>query len=125
MRGFVPARRGPFVSAKGPKTIGARAWPSRCLCHSPSGQGCGTRFAQTVLAAKQLSGLERSHARRRRGKGWVSGLRLSHGPVLQPASTRVLRDDALYFIGTKDRLPFLSRPMTDGKDVNRSLLIRY
>ena len=29
MRGFGPARRGPFVSAKGPKTIGARAWPFR------------------------------------------------------------------------------------------------
>ena len=27
LRGVVPARRGPFVSAKGPKTIGARAWP--------------------------------------------------------------------------------------------------
>ena len=27
LRGFAPARRGPFVSAKGPKTIGARAWP--------------------------------------------------------------------------------------------------
>ena len=27
MRGFASARRGPFVSAKGPKTIGARAWP--------------------------------------------------------------------------------------------------
>ena len=26
--GFAPTRRGPFVSAKGPKTIGARAWPS-------------------------------------------------------------------------------------------------
>ena len=25
-RGFGPARRGPFVSAKGPQTIGARAW---------------------------------------------------------------------------------------------------
>ena len=25
--GFAPTRRGPFVSAKGPKTIGARAWP--------------------------------------------------------------------------------------------------
>ncbi len=29
LRGFAPARRGPFVSAKGPKTIGARAWPPR------------------------------------------------------------------------------------------------
>ncbi len=27
MRGVVPARRGPFVSAKGPKTISARARP--------------------------------------------------------------------------------------------------
>ena len=27
--GFAPTRRGPFVSAKGPKTIGARAWPPR------------------------------------------------------------------------------------------------
>ncbi len=33
-RGFGPARRGPFVSAKGPKTIPARAWP----CGSPSSQ---------------------------------------------------------------------------------------
>ncbi len=29
LRGFAPARRGPFVSAKGPKTIGARAGPPR------------------------------------------------------------------------------------------------
>ncbi len=29
LRGFGPARRGPFVSAKEPKTIGARAWPPR------------------------------------------------------------------------------------------------
>ncbi len=27
LRDFGPARRGPFVSAKGPKTIGARTWP--------------------------------------------------------------------------------------------------
>ena len=39
LRGFAPARRGPFVSAKGPKTIGARAWPSGCLCPSPSVSG--------------------------------------------------------------------------------------
>ena len=35
MRGFGPARRDPFVSAKGPKTIGARARPFGCLCPSP------------------------------------------------------------------------------------------
>ena len=66
MRGFAPARRGPFVSAKGPKTIGARAWPFGCLCPSPDCLGCGTRFAQTVLASKTISGPGHSHARRRR-----------------------------------------------------------
>ena len=30
--------------------MGARAWPSGCLCPSPEFLGCGTRFAQTVLA---------------------------------------------------------------------------
>ena len=37
LRGFAPARRGPFVSAKGPKTMGARAWPFGCLCPGPEG----------------------------------------------------------------------------------------
>ncbi len=36
MRGFVPARRGPFVSAKGPKTIFALRGPSDSLRCSPS-----------------------------------------------------------------------------------------
>ncbi|HBP88390.1 MAG TPA: hypothetical protein DD706_11915, partial [Nitrospiraceae bacterium] len=36
-RGFAPVRRGPFVSAKGPKTILAVAWPS----------GCPPRFTDT------------------------------------------------------------------------------
>ena len=39
LRGVGPARRGPFVSAKGPKTIGARAWPFWCLCPSPERLG--------------------------------------------------------------------------------------
>ena len=30
--------------------MGARAWPSGCLCPGPVCLGCGTRFAQTVLA---------------------------------------------------------------------------
>ena len=30
--------------------MGARAWPSGCLRPSPDCEGCGTRFAQTVLA---------------------------------------------------------------------------
>ena len=76
MRGVAPARRGPFVSAKGPKTIGARAWPSGCLGRSPSGQGCGTRFAQTVLAPTSAAGLRRSHARRHRDVApWDGALR--------------------------------------------------
>ena len=41
--------------------------PRGCLCPSPDCLGCGTRFAQTVLAPKiEFSGLGRSHARRRR-----------------------------------------------------------
>ena len=35
LRGFAPARRDPFVSAKGSKTMGAQARPFGCLCHSP------------------------------------------------------------------------------------------
>ncbi len=52
--GFGPTRRGPFVSAKGPKTSGARAGPPQrgCLCPGPWCVGCGTRYAQTVLATK-------------------------------------------------------------------------
>ena len=30
--------------------MGARAWPFGSLRPSPDGLGCGTRFAQTVLA---------------------------------------------------------------------------
>ena len=44
------------VSAKGPKTMGARAWPSGYLCPRPTCVGGGTRFAQTVLAPKQGPG---------------------------------------------------------------------
>ena len=36
--------------------MGARAWPLGGLCPGPEGEGCGTRFAQTVLAPKQESG---------------------------------------------------------------------
>ena len=55
----------PFVSAKGPKTMGARARPFGCLCPDPVCLGCGTRFAQTVLASQLGSGPGRSLARRR------------------------------------------------------------
>ena len=58
MRGFVPARRGTFVSAKVPKTIFARARPQGGPSASaPNQDGCATRSevqshlsAQTVLA---------------------------------------------------------------------------
>ena len=51
LAGFRPRTTRSFcVSAKGSKTIGAQAWPFGCLCPSPDCLGCGTRFAQTVLA---------------------------------------------------------------------------
>jgi len=58
MRVFARARRGPFVSAKGPKTILACARLSVCLAPTPTQDGCATRRAcpepcrraQTVLA---------------------------------------------------------------------------
>ena len=81
MRGVAPARRGPFVSAKGPKTIGARARPFGCLCRSPSGQGCGTRFTQTVLAPRSEAGLRRSHARRRQDVAPSHGASFSWRPL--------------------------------------------
>ena len=31
--------------------MGAQAWPFGGLCPGPAGLGCGTRFAQTVLAS--------------------------------------------------------------------------
>ena len=50
MRGFAPARRGTFVSAKVPKTLFARRGPSDSLRCSPYSAASQTRFAQTVLA---------------------------------------------------------------------------
>ena len=43
--------------------MGARAWPFGGLCPGPVCLGCGTRFAQTVLAPTLGSGPGRSHAR--------------------------------------------------------------
>ena len=40
LREFGPARRGPFVSAKGPKTMGARAWPYTMALSCHSGNKC-------------------------------------------------------------------------------------
>ncbi len=45
--------------------MGARARPFGCLCPNPDYLGCGTRFAQTVLAPILDSGPGRSRARRR------------------------------------------------------------
>ena len=53
MQGFVPARRGHFVSAKGPKTISAQVRPPQGkLCNETKLNGKGTRSAQTTLAKK-------------------------------------------------------------------------
>ncbi len=70
LRGFAPARRGEEdcgVSAphdevllfrqKDPKPLAPGRGPQRgCLCPGPGGVGCGTRCAQTVLAAKRMDG---------------------------------------------------------------------
>ena len=53
--------------------MGAQAWPFGCLCPGPEGLGCGTRFAQTVLALISNSGLGRSLAWRRPGI-WRQGV---------------------------------------------------
>ena len=47
--------------------MGARAWPFGGLCPGPVCLGCGTRFAQTVLAPTSNSGPGHSHAWRRPG----------------------------------------------------------
>ena len=71
-RGFAPARRGTFVSAKVPKTISALAWPSGSPAMLANSGGCATRsevnsdlFAQTVLAESLESASLLGHARRR------------------------------------------------------------
>ena len=48
--------------------MGAQAWPFGCLCLGPDCLGCGTRFAQTVLAPISASGLGRS---RRLEAPWI------------------------------------------------------
>ena len=66
LRGFGPARRDPFVSAKGPKTIGARAWPFGCLCPGPERLGLRNSLrSNSPRPSLQSSGLGRSLARRR------------------------------------------------------------
>jgi hypothetical protein len=62
MRGFVPARRAPLVSAKGAKAMFARARPSGSLCHGTKLYGSETRGVypepcrrtQTALAEKSI-----------------------------------------------------------------------
>ncbi|MCH8040817.1 MAG: hypothetical protein IH977_10810 [Nitrospinae bacterium] len=44
--------KGPFISAKGPKTTPARARPFGVLHHCTESYGCATRSAQTVLATE-------------------------------------------------------------------------
>jgi len=63
--GFRPCRRVPFVSAKGTKTIFARARPLwGPWSTTPNQDGCATRSAQTVLAEGVDSGQRPSRAQR-------------------------------------------------------------
>jgi hypothetical protein len=48
--GFRPGRQAPFVSAKGPKTMVAVAWPFGCPASFADFGGAQTRYAQTMRA---------------------------------------------------------------------------
>ncbi len=60
--GFRPCRRGPFVSAKGPKTISAHRGPSDSLRRQEEFGACATRSAQTVLGLFPNSSCQLGHA---------------------------------------------------------------
>ncbi len=76
MPGFASAQRGPFVSAKGPKTIlpqrGPKGVPGEAFL--PSG-GCATCSAQTVLA--ENPGVKKSFLATLKGRGEESDCTLS------------------------------------------------
>ncbi|HBP86966.1 MAG TPA: hypothetical protein DD706_04635 [Nitrospiraceae bacterium] len=70
--GFRPGRRGPFVSAKGPKTMLAVAWPFGSLTRFANTSGAQTRGAwpessrraQTVRAFSPVSAALLGHTTR-------------------------------------------------------------
>jgi hypothetical protein len=66
MPGFVSAGRGLFVSAKGPKTLSARARPQGVPPPSSRISGSETRCAQTVLAKEVNSRLRLRRTQRGR-----------------------------------------------------------
>jgi hypothetical protein len=53
--GFRPGRRGPFVAAKGPKTIAALSWPFGFPARFADSGGAQTRCAHTVRACSPKS----------------------------------------------------------------------
>ena len=72
MQGFAPAGQVPFVSAKVPKTISARAQPQECPSVSiPNQDGSGTRFeVQSYLSTQTTRAQEvDSEQRFRRTQG--------------------------------------------------------
>jgi len=62
--GFRPGSRGPFVSAKGPKTMLAVAWPFGCPARFADPGGAQTRYAQTMLAFNPVSAALLGHTTR-------------------------------------------------------------
>lgn len=72
MQGFAPARRGPFLSRKGPKTISARArWDSFAPRPNHGGEQLATLkqvrqralFGQGLSRAQGRDSLQRRHSR--------------------------------------------------------------
>ncbi|MBA3968328.1 MAG: hypothetical protein H0X47_21645 [Nitrospirales bacterium] len=62
--GFRPGRRGPFVSAKGPKTILAVVWPFGSPARFADSGGAQTRYAQILRAFSPVSAALLGHTTR-------------------------------------------------------------
>jgi hypothetical protein len=62
--GFRPGGRGPFVSAKGPKTMLTVAWPFGSPARFADAGGAQTRYAQTMRAFPPVSAALLGHTTR-------------------------------------------------------------
>jgi hypothetical protein len=81
--GFRPGSRGPFVSAKGPKTMLAVAYPFGCPARFTDTGGGQTRLAQTLPAFSPVAVSLLGHATRPGGAQRVKVTQLA-GACLEP-----------------------------------------
>ncbi len=78
--------------------MGARAWPSGCLCPSPDCLGCGTRFAQTVLAPQTEFGTGAQPRPQAPGNGAMRWRGYNYGEAAKSQGTQSARN-TLYSSG--------------------------